>query len=405
MTRLVVLLLTAVLLVTASAAAQTPDVERSKEFFRAAAAAYAAGKYDVAIQALEEAYRLAPLPAIAFSWAQAERRQYFVSRERRHLDRAVELFRRYLVEVTEGGRRADAIEALSQLEPLLALEQQQAEPAAPAEPARPDAPTRLMITADVPSAMVVVDSGEPSSSPAIVDVAPGSHQIRVSAPGYHPVAREVMALSGALVPVEISLPALPAELLVTGPSDADLYVDGSLLGKLGSGRLLSLRAGKHRVMATKKGHRVEVKELKLERGQAYRVRLTLQPTVQRRASTVLFIAGAAALSTGVMLTALAVQYENDAEAVLGSRQVRNISERELSRYNAALTSRNRMRIAATATLASSVGLGITGLFLRELDRPDPAAALRGREIELSRPASFTLGPLLDGVGGAIHGTF
>ena len=57
------------------------DATRAKEAFKTGAAAYAAGEYVAAIRALETAYELMPLPAIAFSLAQAERKQYFVSHE------------------------------------------------------------------------------------------------------------------------------------------------------------------------------------------------------------------------------------------------------------------------------------------------------------------------------------
>src|SRR5688572_32382194 len=93
-----------------TAAAQSPrDLERAKASFRAGATAYAAGEYLAAIQALDAAYALTPVPAIAFSLAQAERRQYFVTHERQHLDRAVKLFRRYVEQVPTAGRRADAL--------------------------------------------------------------------------------------------------------------------------------------------------------------------------------------------------------------------------------------------------------------------------------------------------------
>src|SRR5262245_36246218 len=86
-------------LVSFSPAARADDVAAAKDLFKAGAAAYGAGDYRAAIQALEGAYRLTPLPAIAFSLAQAERREFFVSREPSHLARAVELFRLYLTQV------------------------------------------------------------------------------------------------------------------------------------------------------------------------------------------------------------------------------------------------------------------------------------------------------------------
>ena len=58
--------------------------------------------------------------AILFSTAQAYRRQYFVDREPAKLKRAVDLYRQYVGEVAQGGRRDDAVQHLSDLEPLLA---------------------------------------------------------------------------------------------------------------------------------------------------------------------------------------------------------------------------------------------------------------------------------------------
>src|SRR4051794_3084418 len=87
------------------------DLDRAKASFQAGATAYAAGEYLAAIQALESAYALTPLPAIAFSLAQAERRQYFVAHEPPYLLRALELYRRYLDQVPTGGRRAAALHA------------------------------------------------------------------------------------------------------------------------------------------------------------------------------------------------------------------------------------------------------------------------------------------------------
>ena len=79
MTRAIWLFVLAFLL--APSVARADDLADAKNYFKAGASAYAAGDYLAAIQALDAAYRLTPLPAIAFSLAQAERRQYFASRE------------------------------------------------------------------------------------------------------------------------------------------------------------------------------------------------------------------------------------------------------------------------------------------------------------------------------------
>jgi len=74
-----------------------------------------------------------------------------------------------------------------------------AEPVTPAEPAAPAAPTTatLHITSDVPDAQVFIDREFLGTAPVTADkVAPGSHQINVSAPGYDGVAETVDVVPG-----------------------------------------------------------------------------------------------------------------------------------------------------------------------------------------------------------------
>ena len=84
MRRVLIALMLGVLGWPCSVRAAESDLDRAKESFKAGATAYAAGDYLAAIQALDAAYQLTPLPAIAFSLAQAHRRQYFVDHEREH---------------------------------------------------------------------------------------------------------------------------------------------------------------------------------------------------------------------------------------------------------------------------------------------------------------------------------
>ena len=103
----------------ARAQAQGGSVEQAKMFFTAGATAYSKGDFRAAIQAFEEAHKLAPRPAILFSMAQAYKRQYFVDRRPEDLRRAVDLYKQYVADVQQGGRRGDAVQALSELEPML----------------------------------------------------------------------------------------------------------------------------------------------------------------------------------------------------------------------------------------------------------------------------------------------
>ena len=363
--------------------AQEPaEVERAKESFKAGATAYAAGEYLAAIQALDAAYQLTPLPAIAFSLAQAERRQYFVGHERSHLDRAIMLYRRYIDQIPTGGRRADALDALSQLEPLAAtLGQSQPPGGRPPSlegPARPGdethpvlRPTRLMITVETPGALLSLDGGLPAPSPLIREVEPGPHRVQTSASGFFTDERELMAVPGELIPVAVSLRERPSTISVTTPPEAELYVDGAFVSRGGDHVPLQVPSGSHRLSIAQKGHAVSRQTLTIGPGETLQIPVTLAPTWQRRASRGLFVGGAVALGAGIILSVLTVDAEDRAQEFLRKQSAGNVSSQELSDYHGAVADRGRFRVATAVSLGSAAAFLLTGLFLYELDRPDP----------------------------------
>jgi tetratricopeptide (TPR) repeat protein len=378
------------LLVCAPVRAQThDDLERAKASFKAGAAAYAAGEYPAAIQALEAAYELTPLPAIVFSLGQAERRQYFVARERAHLERAIELFRRYVAEVPSGGRSADALDALAQLEPLL-LNQPEAEtsararvaPAATAAslpgaplPASPR-PTRLMITSEAPDARISVDGGPVVPSPSIHDVAPGPHRAQVTAEGFFPSERMVTALPGELILSEVVLRELPGTLVVKSSPDAELYIDGSFVSHGGERTTLALGPGAHTLTVAQLGRRTTHRSLLLKRGESISLHVELAPTVQRKFARGMFVAGGAALASGVVFAALAYRDQAQALDFLAKQKRTNVSVDELSQYRSDVQGRDRYRIAAGVSLATAATVFVCAVLMHELDRPSSTETQR-----------------------------
>jgi hypothetical protein len=378
------------------AAAQTPapspdpaDVERVKESFRIGAAAYAAGEYLSAIAALDSAYASAPLPAIAFSLAQAERRQYFVDRQPEHLQRSVTLFRRYLEQVPVGGRRADAIEALAQLEPLVLALPAPGAPAAGAPAAPPaeelKAPsTRLLIIAEAPGAQVWVD-GALVSGTLIRDVVPGKHRVTVRAPGFHDAQRDVVAVAGELIPVPMQLAETPGVVEVDAPPASEIFVDGAF-ARLGANNVvLSLASGTHRISVAQNGYRVSSKWVDVTRGSHQELSFSLEPTAQRMTSNALLIGGAAMLGAGTLFGVLAVQSEDSAQAFIEKQATENASPGELVRYSSDVQRRNRYRTLSGVSFAASLGMLVTGLFLHELDEPS-AEELSTGNVQLAAEA-------------------
>jgi hypothetical protein len=374
-------------------AAQTPapspdpaDVERVKESFRIGAAAYAAGEYLSAIAALDSAYASAPLPAIAFSLAQAERRQYFVDRKPEHLQRSVTLFRRYLEQVPVGGRRADAIEALAQLEPLVAAAPAPGAPAPPPAEEVKAPSTRLLIIAEAPGAQVWVD-GALVSGTLIRDVAPGKHRVTVRAPGFHDAQRDVVAVAGELIPVPMQLAETPGVVEVDAPPDSEIFVDGAF-ARLGANNvLLQLASGTHRISVAQNGYRVSSKWVDVTRGSHQELSFSLEPTAQRMTSNALLIGGAAMLGAGTLFGVLAIQSEDSAQAFIEKQSTENASPGELVRYSSDVQRRNRYRTLSGAAFAASLGMLVTGLFLHELDEPS-AEELSTGNVQLAASAGW-----------------
>ena len=373
------LALAGALTVALTASAQSGDeLERAKASFKAGAAAYGAGDYPAAIEALATAYEITPLPAIAFSLAQAERRQYFATHERGHMERAIALFRRYVEQVESGGRRPDALDALAQLEPLAVREgigfaQGAAETLRPAEGRR----TRLMIRTVPASARVSIDGSEAQPAPVIREVAATVHRVRVEADGYFPVEREVTAVASELVLAEITLRERPALLRVTTPEDALIYVDGRFARYGGDDVQLELAPGVHRLTVASAGHATRERAVVLAHGERAAVRLDLDRTPRRNAARVLALVGAATLATGVVLGGLAIRREHTAEDFLARRARENVSAAQLGRYHDDLDARDRLRTSAIATTAAAVGALLAALLLQQLDRPDLRAIDRG----------------------------
>jgi tetratricopeptide (TPR) repeat protein len=373
----------------ATAWAEPPsDLDRAKESFRAGATAYAAGDYLAAIQALDAAYQLTPLPAIAFSLGQAERRQYFVDRGSAHLLRAISLFQRYVELAPTGSRRADALEALSQLEPLAAMlpKPQASAPGSSSASPEPSRRTRVLITAEAPGARLLLDGTPAVASPLIREVEPGKHRVEVRAPGFYATEREVTAVSGELILSQITLRERASAVAVWTSPDAEIYVDGEFLSAGGDGVMLQLASGKHRIAVAQKGYRVAVRDVTIERGKSQSIRIGLEPTPQRLASEALFIGGGAALGASLVFSALTIRAEDSAEDFLGKATINgvpakhatgNVSSSELVRYDSALIDRDRYRLGTIVCLTGAAGFFITGLFLHELDQPDLRLLYRG----------------------------
>jgi tetratricopeptide (TPR) repeat protein len=343
------------------------NADRARTYFDAGAAAYAAGRFAAAVQAFSEAYSLSPRPSVLFSLAQAERRQYTAERDARALRAGIQHFRQYLVDVPQGGRRADAVEALAEMESIDAR-------LAPASAGTPEpaqkAATRIMVSTSIKEASIGLDGAPLAESPLIEEVKPGKHTVRVSAPGYFDDEREVVSVQGSLVAVEVVLRERPALLALSAPRGAEISIDGRPFG-VAPLAPIELPAGQHVVTITRTGHRPVLRTVSLQRGATIPLDAEMEKTSQRYLSYGVLALSGATLAAGGVLVGLSLHKQGVATGIRSDSDRQNISLADLSRYNSAIDARNELRTASYVTFGVAAGLAAAGSILYLVDHPVP----------------------------------
>ncbi len=394
----------------ARAADDPAAVEQAKALFNAGAQAYDAGRFGAAIQAFQQAYALAPRPAILFSMAQAERKSFYVDRRIDDLKHAIEHYHRYLELVPSGGRRGDAADALAALEPMAARMSPQE--AATTGTAPVEAKTRIMVTSSTPGARASLDDGPPTDVPLIDDVKPGKHRVRVEAEGYFDETREALAATGSLSAVDVPLRDRPASLSIALDASAALSIDGRPTASTPLPRPLELPAGTHVVTITRNGSRAFTRELTLERGKPATLDVKLETSGQRTVAWVFFGGAGAALLAGGAFTAGAFVEQSNARKIVSAQASGNIPASDVGAYQSDVSARDRWRSVAYATFGAGVGLAAVGTVLWLFDTPavtfgPPAAESPGKPVEAPKkrdPMDMGLAPWMGpGVAGVAFG--
>jgi hypothetical protein len=351
--------------------------EQARMLFNAGAQAYEAGKYPAAIQAFNEAYKLTARPGILFSLAQAYRRQYTADKQPANLMAAIKHYREYIAKVEQGGRRADAIAALGELEPM--AERMGAAAAAPPPPPERKPQTQIMVSTQTKDASIALDGGKPVEAPLIAEVKPGKHKVQVSAPGFFPEEREIAAGEG-IVALDIALREKPGLLTVVAKGGADVSIDGRLVATTPLDRPIEVAPGRRYVVVQKRGHRPVAEDVDLGRGESKRLDVNLDVTNQRIGAYVLMGVGAAGIVGGGAVAGLAVYEQHKAQDLDTRRQKQGgLSSSELKDYNQAKSMRDDMRRVAGGLLGGAFAVGVTGVLLAVFDSPAVGATTRRDE--------------------------
>lgn len=329
---------------------KTDDAARI--LFDAGAKAYAAGLFADAVIAFREAHALAPdRPTVLFSLAQAERRQYTVKQDPVMLEAAIGHFRKYLEIVPEGGRRADVVIALGELEALRAGTE---------TPAKKGA--RVFITTETPAASIFIDGKKRDQIPVIEEAPPGKHEIKIEAPGFITETREIIAVEGTIFPLEINLKEKPSFLVIKAPKGATLSVDGLVYGEAPLGAPLEVPSGTHQVLVTQRGYFPYEEKIAIERAWTSSLNVQLNPTNQRRASYFMFGTSMTGFALGAGLLIASIAKDSEAAEIYKMTESSNISRGLLISYRSALGTRDDLILATVFTDIAAVGLGVAAGF-------------------------------------------
>lgn len=339
------------------------ELDRARDLYRAGSRAYSRGRYDTAIEAFEEAYRLAPRPPVVFSLAQAHRLQHFVDGRLEHAARAVALYREYIDRVHAGGRRDHAVQHISVLTPRLPLHPEDAD--APATPT-----ARLIISSPADDALARLDDGEPASIPATFEVEPGPHRVHVTAPGHQPRTTETVALADGVVALDVELAPLPGRLTLDVPPETAVRVDGRLIGRAPLTAPLALPPGRHRIGLAAAGRIPAVHLVELERDRDAHLTADLEVSPQRIAAAGSLVVGAALVTAAGVTGALAYAAQEDAHAIgAAAAGQRPLTVAEAERRAELIDTRDTRRVTTGVLLGTGLVTAALGAVLWILDDP------------------------------------
>ena len=393
----------------ARAQPNTKSLSEAKRLFRAGARAYQAGKLTFAIKAFDEAYDIAPSPALRFSAAQALRKQYNLDKDVGKLDKAKRYYAQYLSEVSQGGRRADAAEGLADIDRILAtIQPAETTPEPPTEPK--STLGRLQIESDVKGARGAVDGHvKLSDLPLYLELAPGTYRVRIEAPGYMPVTRTVAVQRDDFELVAPPLSEKPAVLTIVGDDGADIVVDGRLIGRTPMTTPLELKSGSHSIAVGSSGHDPMVQLVDLERGEELALQADLGITTQRIVAWSMFGGATLAAGAGIVVTILAVNRQRQAQEILDASAGRALTMGEAVKYNGHVETRDNLTNVAGGGFSLAALAGGVGLLLYLLDDPDlytaTAEEMKQQREAPEETAPLELEPTLDGAVLTIRGRF
>jgi tetratricopeptide (TPR) repeat protein len=363
-----------------------PDNQRdeaaAKRLMDSAKTAFRDERFEEAIEFLAEAYRTYPYVTLLYSLGSAHRRAYEIDGNVEHRRLSIRRYQQYLSEAPDGESSSLAQNYLTSLLAERDLGSLEAEVV-----------TRILVSTSVEAATMSIDGAAPLPAPGVISVEPGSHELHVSAPGYADFVQRVDVPEGATYQIDAALIGLDGSLVVEGPKQAWLRLDGNVVGRLPLSAPLRVAPGPHVLVVGKPGHEPLRVELELERDGWRSVRAPLDVTNQRIASYFLFGVGtAAAIASGVQF-AFALDGQIRAAKLEARRIEAQLSTVDYERFVEYLDQRNTMRLGSVMAGIGGGLLLLTGVVLYVYENPRLRAGA-----EVARRWAPSIGPTRAGVG-------
>jgi hypothetical protein len=352
----------ALVLAIATPALADEATDQAKMLFSAGAAAYEKRDYNMAIQAFDAAQRLAPRPAIVFSLAQAHRRQYYAAGKADELKAAVDGFREYIKEVPSGGRHEDAMQALQELGANADRGHEQ------------DVASVSINSSGTRGAHIIVDGGMPSEPPLIGPLATGAHRVVIAADGYVTETRDITAVAGKMVALDVPLKEKPAHVVLNAPGGAKVDMDGRPMGDTPLSAPIETTPGAHLLSVTKNGHDAFIREIELGRGEDRRLDAPLPSSRQRKIALAMIGTAAVAGVTSAAFLSVMIVEQAQANQLVNLQATRALTKDEAASYTDLRQTRNDWAVVTGATFVGAAALGVVGLLLYAFDPPSTSSA-------------------------------
>ena len=392
----------ALLIVMALAtAAHADDKEAAERYFRAGSKAYSAQNFAAAAADFDEAYKAMPLPEIAFSAAQAYRRLYRLDPKPEYVRRAVELYRVYLEQVKTGGRVGDAADNLGEMERELDRLGIKLTASAPAAPAVEH--TRLGVsvtiagqasdtslrevgdaTGEVAKGLHATLDGKPIEPFALVDVDAREHVIAVTADGYFPAEKHVVAIAGQaqLIELELRREARDGHGQHRGRARRSRSTAAPRRASRSRSRAASTCSSSRTAAASR-----SARSSCSARGEALAVAAPLRETSRRRAVPWVF-GGAGVLAAGAITTGIvALVRDGHASDLRDQLAMGNQPASTADDYDRTVNSRDHFVTATWILGGAAVAAGATGaaaVSVRSAERRVGATRIRDRDAASDR---------------------